>query len=204
MPETEPRLGYSRGVLNQLRTQHEALSKEELLDLVCALTKEYVLDKMIPFDFPLPERADELRADMRADPPDAPEEEPTEDPAERRFARLIDGLKQRTRLPQFEGFSIEDGKAVLVVDNQKIVFGDRVTVRMVSRRKTGRHRQTEEASPPPAAPAAPAPSGPQASRPKAQPTLPRQSAPRAKAQDDDDDDDDDDTGVERFRGLDLG
>ena len=199
MPETEPRLGYSKGVLEQLRAQHAELSREELLELVCALTKEYVLDKTIPFDFPLPERADELRAD----PPDAPAAaDETSDPPQVRFARLIEGMKQRTQLPQFEGFSIESGQAVLVVDNQKVVFGDRVTVRMVTGRRTPSRPAPPEsaappgASPPPAAtPPPPTSSTPTpAPRPAPAPPLPRH----------DDEDEDHDAGVERFRGLDLG
>ena len=57
---SDNRLGYSRGLLDQLRASHAHLSPEELLDLVCHLTKTYVLDQTIPFDIPLPERAEEL------------------------------------------------------------------------------------------------------------------------------------------------
>ena len=198
----EPQLGYTRGVLAALRQQHEHLSHAELLDLVCALTKEYVLDKTIPFDFPLPERAEELRAD----PPDVPAQTPagevdSGEPAPVVFARLVDGLKRRTGLPQFDGFSLENGQAVLVVDNQKVVFGERVTVRMVSgRRRASLPDVSPIGVPAAAAAAAAAPSPEPVRRESPPPPLPLSSTPPVQ---DDDDEDDDDAGVERFRGLDL-
>ena len=63
---SDSRLGYSRGLLDQLRASHAHLSPEELLDLVCHLTKTYVLDQTIPFDIPLPERAEELEVAVEA------------------------------------------------------------------------------------------------------------------------------------------
>jgi len=214
--ETSP-LGYARGVLDELRARHENLSREELLELVCTLTKEYVLDQTIPFDFPMPERAEAMRGDR----PDMPEgqDEAEEVPSEERFARLISGLKARTGLPQLENFSIEAGKAVLVVDNQKVVFGERVTVSLFSgrpRRGTG-PVGAPPATPNPGAPSAsaPSPGAPSPGAPSASPSrAPAPSAPakapsepeRAPMIDLDDDEDvdyEDDSGVERFGGLDL-
>lgn len=210
MSETSP-LGYARGVLDELRARHENLSREELLELVCTLTKEYVLDQTIPFDFPMPERADAMRGDR----PDMPEgqDEPEEVPSEERFARLISGLKARTGLPQLENFSIEAGKAVLVVDNQKVVFGERVTVSLFSGRP---RRGTGPVAPGPGAPApgvpspgapspgAPSPqsSGAPAPAPAKAPAEPER-APMIDLDDDEDVDYEDDSGVERFGGLDL-
>ena len=193
MAETD-RLGYSRGVLDELRATHEQSSRDELLDLVCHLTKTYVLDQTIPYDFPLPERADELRAD----PPDAPlapnevahgEAAPGEpgDAPERQFARLIEGLKRRTQLPQFEAFSVEDGRVVLVVDNQKVTFGERVTVEFVPLRQAPRRSgdtgalpvpQPPEAAAPTPAPARPTPAPARPTPPPARPTPPRSGPPR--------------------------
>lgn len=206
MPEP---LGYARGAMDELRARYGALSQEELLELVCSLTKEYVLDQTIPFDFPHPERAEA----MRGDKPDAPEEEDASEPSEVRFARLISGLKARTGLPQFEDFAVEDGKAVLIVDNQKVVFGERVTVSLFSRRGTTRGTPAPAApasrpapSRAPSAPARGAPPAPFANRgggPPPEPpgrtlSLDEEPAPRAEPEPDFDD-----SGVERFGGLDL-
>jgi hypothetical protein len=199
-------LGYARGAMDELRARYGALSREELLELVCSLTKEYVLDQTIPFDFPHPERADAMRGDR----PDAPEEEDTTEPSEVRFARLISGLKARTQLPQFDDFQVEDGKAVLIVDNQKVVFGERVTVSLFSRR--GGTRAAPAPTPAPAArPAArpparsSAPPAPFANRGGGPPepparTLSLDEEPTRKAEPEPDFDD---SGVERFGGLDL-
>ena len=140
MPETD-RLGYSRGVMDQLRASHEQLSREELLDLVCHLSKTYVLDRTLPFALPHPNREQEMRHDR----PDAPltrsevaAEEDASGTTAQRFARLIETLKSRTGLPQFQKFEIDSERAVLFVDNQKITFGERVTVEFVPRKGTGR------------------------------------------------------------------
>lgn len=211
MSETSP-LGYARGVLDELRARHENLSREELLELVCTLTKEYVLDQTIPFDFPMPERAESMRGDR----PDMPEgqDEGEEVPSEERFARLISGLKARTGLPQLDNFSIEAGKAVLVVDNQKVVFGERVTVSLFSgrpRRGTGpvpSPGAPSPGAPSPGVPSAGAPSpgvpssAPAPSAPAKAPAEPER-APMIDLDDDEDVDYEDDSGVERFGGLDL-
>ncbi|MBL4847802.1 MAG: hypothetical protein JKY65_19990 [Planctomycetes bacterium] len=208
-------LGYARGAMDELRARYGSLSQEELLELVCSLTKEYVLDQTIPFDFPHPERADAMRGDRPDAPPD---EDDTTEPSEVRFARLISGLKARTELPQFDDFQVEDGKAVLVVDNQKVVFGERVTVSLFSRQ--GRSADAQRGASPAPAPtprtgaATPAP---RTSRPAqaAQPApfANRGAAPPAPsrtlslddepARQPDTDVDFDDSGVERFGGLDL-
>ncbi len=219
-------LGYAEGILEQLRASYEQMSREQLLDLVCHLQKSYVLDQTIPFDFPLPERAEELRAD-RPDAPDAEEDDPA-DPPEVRFGRLIEGLKRRTGLPQFSGFALEEGRAVLVVDNQKVTFGERVTVEFVPLRQPPRSAPASAPSapepaaaapPPPSAPAArpapapsrpgparpaparPAPSRPAPSRPG--PSRPGPSRPAAARPAEPPAEGDYDAGAERFRRLDL-
>ncbi len=203
MPETD-RLGYAHGILEELRASHGHLSREELLDLVCHLTKTYVLDQTIPFDIPLPERAEEMRGDRPHVPPNEVQENDSEDPPERRFARLIEGLKQRTKLPQFDQFSVEGDKAVLIVDNQKVTFGERVTVEFVPGRPTARSRTPVEARP---RPSGVAPAGePTREGPTAGPTPAPRPAPRPPPSLQDDDDDDDggyDASVERFKRLDL-
>ena len=199
MPEP---LGYARGAMDELRARYGALSHEELLELVCSLTKEYVLDQTIPFDFPHPERAEAMRGDR----PDAPEEEDTTEPSEVRFARLISGLKARTQLPQFNDFRIEEGKAVLVVDNQKVVFGERVTISLFSRRGSRGGTPTPPAPSRAAAPRSAAPPAPFANRgggpppePPARPLSLDEEPPRRAEPEPDFDD----SGVERFGGLDL-
>lgn len=228
MPES---LGYARGALDELRARYGELSREELLELVCSLTKEYVLDQTIPFDFPHPERAEAMRGDR----PDAPAEEETTDPSEVQFARLISGLKARTQLPQFDDFEVEDGKAVLIVDNQKVVFGERVTVSLFSRRggrapapapsrsAPGRSAPGQSApgqsapAPSRSAPSQPSRPAPAASRPSGLPPGPFEnrgggpaepprrilSLDEEPARSAEPDVDFDDSGVERFGGLDL-
>jgi hypothetical protein len=209
VPDAAP-LGYARGVLQELRARHENLSREELLDLVCTLTKEYVLDNTIPFDFPLPERADEFAGDAPDAPPTRDEDQPG-DPPEVRFARLIEGMKRRTRLPQLEGFSVEGGNAILVVDNQKVVFGERVTVSLFSGRP-GRGRpapapaRLPSPAPPRSRPGAPAPAPAPAPVPVAPPKTSRPAldlSDTANEKSRDDVDYEEDSGVERFGGLDL-
>lgn len=216
MAETD-RLGYSRGVFEQLRASHEHLSHEELLDLVCHLTKTYVLDATIPYDLPLPERAEELRAD----PPDVPEsvEDTGGEPPAQRFARLIEELKRRTGLPQFEGFSVVDGRAVLTVDNQRITFGERVTIEFVPRSGVPARPGLAAPSAPSAAPvagrrspgatptvpgASPARRPPGATPPSAvDPRLAADPAPSPPPAERPPEDDGYDPSVERFRRLDL-
>lgn len=210
MPEP---LGYARGAMDELRARYGALSHEELLELVCSLTKEYVLDQTIPFDFPQPERAEAMRGDR----PDAPEEEDATEASEVRFARLISGLKARTQLPQFDDFQVEEGKAVLIVDNQKVVFGERVTVSLFSRRggrggtpspapaaQATRPTPTRTAAaPPPRSAAPPAPFANRGGGPPPEPparTLSLDEEPTRRAEPEPDFDD---SGVERFGGLDL-
>lgn len=212
MPETD-RLGYSRGIMDQLRTSHEQLSREELLDMVCHLTKTYVLDRTLPFALPHPEREQAMRHDR----PDAPltraevaAEEDTSGTTAERFARLIDTLKVRTGLPQLELFETDAERAVLMVDNQKITFGERVTVEFVPRRGTGSGMgQIQAAGAPistsapsprrtPGAPEEPAPPPrPAASAPPIQPNKPAAPPPPEEG------DDGYDPSVERFRRLDL-
>ncbi|HZU97573.1 MAG TPA: hypothetical protein VFF73_12815 [Planctomycetota bacterium] len=155
----EEKLSYSRGVLEKIRQSYDKLSREELLDLICYISKTYIVEQTIPFDVPIPE-AEETPPDAEVVEGEAPAAN-APSPAQR-FATLIEGLKKRTQLPQLASFSVEDGKAVLVVDNQKIVFGDRVTVEFVPTRTRPRSGEvpvpTIPATPPPPA-AAPAPSG---------------------------------------------
>ncbi len=213
MPETN-RLGYSRGVLDQLRASHENLSQEELLDLVCHLTKTYVLDRTLPFALPHAEREQELRHDDRPDAPLTRAEVAAEDDSAgttaQRFARLIENLKQRTGLPQFQSFETDPERAVLIVDNQKITFGERVTVEFVPRKGTGR-LQVGGA---PAASSAPAPARrtpgapeepPPAARPTPKATTPKPNLPMPSAAPPPSAEGDDgfDPSVERFRRLDL-
>ena len=167
----EEKLSYSRGVLEKIRASYDKLSREELLDLICYVSKTYIVEQTIPFDVPLPESggpgAEPSDRDAEAPPDpevmDAPPAAQTS--AAQRFATLVEGLKKRTRLPQLEHFSVEDGKAVLVVDNQKITFGDRVTVEFVpvrGRPAPSAPPSTQPATPGPRsspAPDEPAPSG---------------------------------------------
>lgn len=172
------RLSYARGAMEKLRKAHEHLSQEQLLDLVCHLTKTYVIEQTIPFDVPLPERVD---ARDRPDVPDAPGievDDPEASPV-RRFARLVEGLKRRAQLPQLDGFSVQEGRVVLIVDNQKVTFGERVTIEFVPVRQspvTAPSAQDEPAPAPrtPGAPPRPAPA------PRAEPAAPF-SAPAAPA-----------------------
>jgi hypothetical protein len=162
----QDKLSYSRGVLDKIRASYEKLTREELLDLLCYVSKTYIVEQTIPYDVPIPEREDEPREEES--PPDelglperaeAPERGLT--PAQQ-FARLVEGLKKRTPLPQLEHFSVEDGRAVLVVDNQKVTFGERVTVEFVAQR--GRPR-TEAAIPIPALPVKTETAAPAGARP---------------------------------------
>jgi len=208
------RLRFADGIMERLRASYAEKSREELLDLVCELQKTYVLEQTIPFDLPMPERAEPT------DRPDVPEgQEQDDDPdatPTRRFARLIAGLRQRTGLPQLEGFATDaEGRAVLVVDNQKVVFGDRVTVEFVPRGRGDstpvgtpaprREPPTRPGAPEPAAPPAPAPPRP-AGAPPQQPGAPPAAeqpatAPEPPAKKESLDDVD--HVVERFRGLEL-
>jgi len=195
--------------MEQLKASHSHLSQEELLDLVCHLTKTYVMDQAIPFDIPLPERAEDLKDDAPYAPP-SPDEVQDDDTPEIRFARLIDGLKRRTRLPQLAGFTVDDtGRAVLVVDNQKITFGERVTVEFVPLRQnpTAPAPAAEEPAPrrtPGATPAPePAPAPRSRTRPGAPPPRPKTPIPPKPKPEDPPADDEYDASVERFRRLDL-
>lgn len=177
MPETRPeRLSYARGALEKLRKAHENLSREELLDLVCHLTKTYVLEQTIPFDVPMPERADPADLPDVPDPSAAVQDDPEATPA-RRFARLIEGLKRRTNLPQLEGFSVQDGRAVLIVDNQKVTFGERVTIEFVPVRQNPVAAAPVQAEPPPA----PSPRQPGAPAAPGAPGAPTRPAPAGAA-----------------------
>ncbi len=207
MPDN--RLGYSRGIMEQLKASHSHLSQEELLDLVCHLTKTYVLDQTIPFDIPLPERAEDLKDDAPYAPP-SPDEVQDDDTPEVRFARLIEGLKRRTRLPQLNGFTVDDsGRAVLIVDNQKITFGERVTVEFVPVRQnpttpTPAPVAEEEAlRRAPGATPAPEPEPRARARPGAPPPPPKTPTPPKPKPEDPPADDGYDASVERFRRLDL-
>ena len=128
-----------------------------------------------------------------------------DDPPETRFARLIQGLKRRTRLPQLDGFSIANGRTVLFVDNQKITFGERVTVEFIPRKGSGRPSSMGQvpSSPPspprtPGTPEEPPPSPRQAKAPPPKPArTAEQTPPPAEG------DDGYDPSVERFRRLDL-
>jgi hypothetical protein len=155
--------------MEKLRKAHEHLSQEQLLDLVCHLTKTYVIEQTIPFDVPLPERAEPRDRPDVADPAGAVVDDPEASPV-RRFARLIEGLKRRAELPQLDGFSVQDGKVVLVVDNQKVTFGERVTIEFVPVRQspTPAAAPARDDEPAPRAPGAP---------PRARP----EPAPRAEA-----------------------
>lgn len=230
----DERLAFTQGVMERLRAAHAGKSQEELLELVCQLTKTYVLEQTIPFDVPLPEREAEVASSSRRpDLPDVPEPSEEErprgeetEPAWRQFARLMEGIKRRTGLPQLEGLSIQpDGRAVLMVDNQKITFGERVTVEFVPRSGMGPAPRAEAPPAPPAAqapppsrpfeapragrpapgrpaPGRPAPGRPAPGRPAPGPQAPaapaaRGEEPQAKPLDDVD------HVVERFRGLEL-
>jgi hypothetical protein len=148
----DEKLSYTRGVLDKIRASYDKLSREELLDLICYLSKTYVVEQTIPFDVPIPERENEapepmaepalLSQDRDRDRGDASSDVATTGTPTQRFAQLIDGLKRRTQLPQLEHFTIEDGRCVLTVDNQKVTFGDRVTVEFVPQR--GRTRPSGE------------------------------------------------------------
>lgn len=207
-PETE-RLRYTRGALEALRRALEERSREELVDLVCHLQKTYVFDQTLPYDIPIPERVsepEERLPDPSAGDRDAPAEQDPQDTPVRRFARLVDGLKRKTGLPQMEGFSIDaEGRAVLIVDNQKVTFGERVTVEFNrARTPTGAIAvptvdPTPSPPPPPAPPArgGPAPFEGQGGRPQGRPASPparpapkappKQTRPAAAAPPDDDD-----------------
>jgi hypothetical protein len=170
----EEKLSYSRGVLEKIRASYDKLSREELLDLICYISKTYIVEQTIPFDVPLPER-DAAPPERDEPPPDLdmienpPAAAARETPAQR-FAHLVEGLKKRTQLPQLDHFAIEDGKAVLVVDNQKITFGDRVTVEFVPVR--GRPASAPAPSQPAALPPPPPRAAPVAELPGARPGLP--------------------------------
>lgn len=201
----DKRLGYSRGIMEQLKASHSHLSQEELLDLVCHLTKTYVLDQTIPFDIPLPERAEDLKDDAPYALP-SPDEVQDDDTPDVRFARLIEGLKRRTRLPQLDGFSVDNaGRAVLVVDNQKITFGERVTVEFVPLRQNPTTPTPAPEEPPrrsPGATPAPAPAPRARTRPGAPPQPKTPTPPKPKPEDPPAEDGYD-ASVERFRRLDL-
>jgi hypothetical protein len=206
-------------VLDKIRASYDKLSREELLDLICYISKTYIVEQTLPFDVPIPEKDEAPPDEEVADAPAA-----AQPPASARFATLVEGLKKRTQLPQLDGFSVEDGKAVLVVDNQKVTFGDRVTVEFVPLR--GRpSTNTPAAAPRPTtplptpAPALPAPPPPPGARkdlpggdgrthqggPK--PPLPAPPAPPKKEKPKDPAKDGDladvDHIVERFKRLDL-
>ncbi len=213
----EEKLSYSRGVLEKIRASYDKLSREELLDLICYVSKTYIVEQTIPFDVPLPEKEE---APPDPEVMDAPPAAQTS--AAQRFATLVEGLKKRTQLPQLEHFSVEDGKAVLVVDNQKVIFGDRVTVEFVpvrGRPAPSAPPSTQPATPAPRsspAPAEPAPpgarpglpggdgrvrqGGPRPPAPTAAPPPPRKPAAEPKK---DGDLADVDHIVERFKRLDL-
>jgi hypothetical protein len=217
----EEKLSYSRGVLEKIRQSYDKLSREELLDLICYISKTYIVEQTIPFDVPIPE-AEETPPDPEVVDGDAPVAN-APSPAQR-FATLIEGLKKRTQLPQLASFSVEDGKAVLVVDNQKIVFGDRVTVEFVPTRTRPRSGEvpvpaipaSPSPPPPPAAPVA-APSGARPDlpggdgrtrqggpKPPPPPAPPARKAPEPKkAPERKGDLEDVDHIVERFKRLDL-
>jgi len=176
----EEKLSYSRGVLEKIRASYDKLSREELLDLICYISKTYIVEQTIPFDIPIPEKEE---APPDPEVADAPPASAQPGPAQR-FATLMDGLKKRTQLPQLEHFSVEDGKAVLVVDNQKVTFGDRVTVEFVPVR--GRPANAPQVAPvPPPSQTPRAPTEPPA--PGARPGLPggdgraRQGGPKPPA-----------------------
>ena len=159
----EEKLSYSRGVLEKIRASYDKLSREELLDLICYVSKTYIVEQTIPFDVPLPEKEE---APPDPEVMDAPPAAQTS--AAQRFATLVEGLKKRTQLPQLEHFSVEDGKAVLVVDNQKITFGDRVTVEFVpvrGRPAPSAPPSTQPATPAPRSSPAPAEAAPSGARP---------------------------------------
>jgi hypothetical protein len=168
------KLSYTRGALDKIRAKYDKLTHEQLLDLVCSLTKNYVVEQTIPFDLPLPERTEEGRAAASDDAPAEPlpdnlgDAEPEERAAPRvppheRFSQLMSALKKRAALPQLEHFAIEEGKVILRVDNQKVTFGERTTVEFVP--SQGRPRRPSGERPaaiegPPAAPGIPAPAAP--------------------------------------------
>ncbi|MEZ0227458.1 MAG: hypothetical protein ACAI25_02460, partial [Planctomycetota bacterium] len=52
----EEKLSYTRGVLDKIRASYDKLSREELLDLICYISKTYIVEQTIPFDVPLPEK----------------------------------------------------------------------------------------------------------------------------------------------------
>jgi len=205
-PETE-RLRYTRGALEALRRALEERSREELVDLVCHLQKTYVFDQTLPYDIPIPERVsepEERLPDPLGSDRDASAEQDPQDTPVRRFARLVDGLKRKTGLPQLEGFSIDaEGRAVLIVDNQKVTFGERVTVEFNrARTPTGAivvPTVDPAPSPPPAPPArgGPAPFEGQGGRPQGRPAAsparpapkspPKQARPAPSAAPEDDD-----------------
>ena len=211
----EEKLSYTRGVLDKIRASYDKLSREELLDLICYISKTYIVEQTIPFDIPIPEK-DEAPPD--AEVIDAESAPRTAAPsATQRFASLVEGLKKRTQLPQLEHFSIEDGKVVLVVDNQKVTFGDRVTVEFVPR--SGRPASAPAPGPPPAPALPPAPPPPpppgarkdlpggdgrmhQAGARPAEPAPPPRPEPRPRPKEAGDLADVDHI-VERFKRLDL-
>jgi hypothetical protein len=182
----EEKLSYSRGVLEKIRASYDKLSREELLDLICYISKTYIVEQTIPFDVPLPEKEEAPPDPEVMDAPPAAQASPAQ-----RFATLIEGLKKRTQLPQLEHFSVEDGKAVLVVDNQKVTFGDRVTVEFVPLGRGGAAPARADAAPAPTSPRptapAPAPAPAEPPPPGARPGLPggdgrvRQGGPKPPA-----------------------
>ena len=182
----EEKLSYSRGVLDKIRASYDKLSREELLDLICYISKTYIVEQTIPFDVPLPEKEEAPPDAEVIDAPAAMRQESAQSAAQR-FATLIEGLKKRTQLPQLEHFSVEDGKAVLVVDNQRVTFGDRVTVEFVPRRGGAPARNDAPAAPAPAPTPRPAPAPAPDAPPGARPGLPggdgrvRQGGPKPPA-----------------------
>lgn len=176
-PETE-RLRYTRGALQALRRALEGKSREELVELVCNLQKTYVFDQTLPYDVPLPERVEQPDPPDVAEGPDrdAPEADPNDTP-QRRFARLIEGLKKKTGLPQLEGFTTDpEGRAMLVVDNQKVTFGDRVTIEF-TRGRSATGAVSTQAPPPPDPPRA-TPERAERPRPAPPPPAARRDPPK--------------------------
>lgn len=111
-----PRPATNRAVAEEIARSYEKFDRQELLNILSFLTKTYVVDGTMPFN---------LVGDKSA-PGDAGAEKDLD------FPKVIDQLKRRLpHIPELGYFQVEGGRVTLRAGNQKVTFGERVTVEFV-------------------------------------------------------------------------
>jgi hypothetical protein len=105
-----PRPPTNRAVGEEIANAYEKFDRKELIEILCQLTKTYVVDGTMPFNL-VGEKGGDPGAEKDLD-----------------FVKVITQLKGRLpHIPELNYFQVEGGKVTLRAGGQKITFGERVT-----------------------------------------------------------------------------